>query len=811
MQSSIIAVQNENQNFQIKLLPELHEKPISMPPEQQLPFLMPQLIAAPGVTSKISNPRKRRNSENVDKRTSSPAAISFDDSSVYSYEKKQRRTKKEMRMAEFLEKQREGLEKIQKARAISPSLTTENPITKEAEKDLNDEMESRTKRRPRMKTVHQEFQQVVNIAFAVSRSKTIFKCISSWCNYITCDIDRFDDHLRTLHSDDSRLALHSFCMICNLKTEAKLISEEFEHMKQHVNSLLNLENLIQILDSSEVKLENEDEKKSGIKLDKLKFDFSSEIQSSTLLNTPPYADDDLNSSYDDIEQKLMKLFDDSPREKIRILSVESLPKIETIEIYDSDEESSDKMILPRVSVIVANNDGSPKKSTCSVETESSSDSELKTENFLLSEININKQLADEAAGNQAEGREQISETSQTEEISNLSQDEDLFHSLPESPELLRTKISEILVITPDEQAPLRKLILNMAERKTYPSPFLRAVSLDTPKIAIKKFKRSLSDLRRQDKLIEPTSVDIEQPGSHQTLSSDYIAKLIRDEKLAQPQNDGSPFEAESPDAYQSPVQQTLRRLSAINYQASTSKVSSPNECVNALTVSPKMESLSNQKKPVKLSFDNLRNYSASQLMSWVEKRFLRNNFKIEICYRKMLEKNSIVALFKCMSSRCSFATQDSELFLNHLNCHSNDVKICDNFFLYCAYCLFKSNELKPLVHHINDVHSRDIFQCSYCFYRSREKETCYQHIKKSHKNADVKIFRCPGLTMTEGAKKIFLNRLKTKRATYVAAIRCRSEFRSENKKNILNFSLSSFHFFFYFIFIYAAFLGQLKI
>jgi hypothetical protein len=59
-------------------------------------------------------------------------------------------------------------------------------------------------------------------------------------------------------------------------------------------------------------------------------------------------------------------------------------------------------------------------------------------------------------------------------------------------------------------------------------------------------------------------------------------------------------------------------------------------------------------------------YQASDLMPWMDSKLLRQNQKSEICYREMLSELSIRALFKCMSSRCSFTTNDEELFLNHL-------------------------------------------------------------------------------------------------------------------------------------------------
>jgi hypothetical protein len=173
------------------------------------------------------------------------------------------------------------------------------------------------------------------------------------------------------------------------------------------------------------------------------------------------------------------------------------------------------------------------------------------------------------------------------------------------------------------------------------------------------------------------------------------------------------------------------------------------------------------------------------LMTWFKTAKSRSNFKYEIAYSSMKQTNSIIALFKCMAMHCSFATSDVNLILKHLTQHEeasrqNNQK---DFHLYCAYCTVKfeslsdvSTTVKQLVHHINDIHRKDIYQCGLCFYRSCEKGNVNNHSLKEHGNGSIVIYE--SADDKDHLNKIMpkvKERLKTKRKQFVIELRCKCE------------------------------------
>lgn len=165
----------------------------------------------------------------------------------------------------------------------------------------------------------------------------------------------------------------------------------------------------------------------------------------------------------------------------------------------------------------------------------------------------------------------------------------------------------------------------------------------------------------------------------------------------------------------------------------------------------------------------LKVVDAEKLMPWISTP--RTGFKYEICYTKMIERKSLIALFKCMDSRCSFATNDDELFRSHLIRHQSNETLEENFHQQCSYCLYQSTTgPEDLAHHIIDIHSYDIYQCAHCFFRSREKETCHQHMETVHCVLSKMIIKWSGRELSDERLD---ERLKRNRAQFVVPMKCK--------------------------------------
>lgn len=325
---------------------------------------------------------------------------------------------------------------------------------------------------------------------------------------------------------------------------------------------------------------------------------------------------------------------------------------------------------------------------------------------------------------------------------------------------------------------LEKIISELEKSKNDRLDVRRTIPLnESPGIAPKKFKRSLSCERL---IHQPKEENPEQNKCHQ-LERNFNNQLINEmDKSA-----GPPITAPVRDKigtikFVPNVDSNEPRVNIINREKSSTLSARPNISETSEQKKTKADeteiSVSIQNNIQSESNLNLTKVSSSQLMPWSAKRYLRINWKYDICFRKMMSQDSLTALFKCMHSKCSFATFNAEIFFNHLDCHVKDLRKKNFFFLYCSYCTYKSPDSESLVHHINDVHRRDVFQCSECFYRSREKETCYQHIRKSHKNSQAKIYHCPGPEPNEQEQAKIITRLERKRDEFVAPSVCKCEF-----------------------------------
>ncbi|XP_070499950.1 uncharacterized protein [Chironomus tepperi] len=206
---------------------------------------------------------------------------------------------------------------------------------------------------------------------------------------------------------------------------------------------------------------------------------------------------------------------------------------------------------------------------------------------------------------------------------------------------------------------------------------------------------------------------------------------------------------------------------------------------------------------------NLRVFKGLDLMCWeADPKRIRTNEKYEIAYRNMTKKYPLIALFKCMGKKCSLYTDYPIKMVNHLTLHDNEMKkqyesiaekyktemksVYDeheknklklkeseelmtiyDYYLCCSYCQLREKDPKSLVHHINDIHRKDIYQCGFCFFRSCVKETCLEHWEISHKNKVILIYECQGKEKLQLAKNRVMGRLLEKRKTYVVPLMCK--------------------------------------
>lgn len=747
MKSTKISLRNEETEYTInRYLPQLTEAP-DYNRLEPLPNIMPKLTRAP--SSNFF--KRRRHSVCAYSRTPPQQHLPLDDS--VTSRRRFRRTKKEImdeRFREFLLKQKEELDKIRKQRQNN---------------------------RPRMKEVIHKYNTINNIAYAtLSTHKRIFKCVSIWCRFKTMNISSFESHLEDKHSDDNRLISHSYCTTCDSNIKALTLVDEFNHMiKSHIEQEDTLENLIQLLDDAEfaknaVKMESDDKEESKFNLGK--------FHSSAILNTPPYGDEEVKNSYnDDIERSMRMLFGESPEppksaEKIEILSVCALPRIDTSKVFTDVEE---KPIQQRESVIVNNSTITIPKT----ETTKPRDTEECSDTLQTDEVIVTLNVIDLNSFNSCKAIN----SPETAEFTEVQTQTDTTEAM-----IQPTKVSTTLDDAPTKQIEENIAVPNTPEFvfSTPPltPPIQRAMSVDQqPPNWERVYKRSISVTTARGSN-QHSPEDSEPTLKQQKLArSDFISRLIEGEKSAKPKTVTQ--EASTPDDKIT----TKRRDSLINFEASTSKASNSKASnSNAFDSQQKLDRL----KAIKLTelvfpsrpSDRLKIVNASTFMPWISARLQLQKLieKYDICVQKMLTKNALIALFKCMKSKCSFTTNNTEIFLNHLANHQLDKEISEPKF-HCSYCLLSEKDPKRLVHHINDVHSQDNYQCPHCFYRSREKESCYQHVLKHHRDLKTFVYSCPGRKPLES--DLLMKRLKRKREENVTPIICKCELKFRFLRRLL--------------------------
>lgn len=112
------------------------------------------------------------------------------------------------------------------------------------------------------------------------------------------------------------------------------------------------------------------------------------------------------------------------------------------------------------------------------------------------------------------------------------------------------------------------------------------------------------------------------------------------------------------------------------------------------------------------------------------------------------------ALYKCMHPKCVFATNRVNFWKSHMHRHidMNDILIKSKTILSnsdemkqfreCCYCKQSSKRNYDYVRHIEEEHSRSIFQCMHCFYRTNEIDNIVFHYNEYHSNATKEILLC---------------------------------------------------------------------
>lgn len=792
MDSTIVSVHNDQNTFQVEKIPnqppKLQEAPdFSHRLQPPLNIQMPTLEAAPS----DSIVAKRRDLDYFPKKTKNGEPKSINDSCILE-RKEQKRSKQQIHwMNEFKKKQKEELERIKMGDQYPSVLPPKS-------------------NRPRMKAVSSKVYQISNMAFVVSKDERVFKCVSTWCNHSSREATTFLNHLQSHHHNDKTINSFSFCKLCNMKTEAKSLEEEFKHLMTHYPY-----DDMSVTEESTLQDDN---------FNKIDFDLALNNISNEMCS-------DEAQRYQEIEIKLMQMFKCSQsNQRIKILQVETLPSFEGFSMFHGSD------LMDEATTKIGENlklENSIKlKSDClnpvqnNFETNEKLTEQMKLESNESFSLSVERSYTRKAVGEetphftshssdnnlpcknrnsslnsasfevfQLENAEKIQSKSEdllkdnqdqdegyNDEIKSEADDNVVFSKSATKPatapetddsehfELEQNRISsaeisasveqsskiqhkqnadfQLEVPTTIETKHLQHFNSHSVENERKMPNKLRRSSSDGPQTAaIKKFKQSTSLLNGSSKFDQGRESKLEA----KILGRNFIENLLLEEKSATTRVNAK------------------RRDFAINFEASTSKMSATiptDELINS-------PSLNHTRKH---SQHRLELCLPQELMPWMDKKYLRQNQKYKICYLKMLNKNSLIALYKCMCLQCSFTTNDVELFLNHLGQHKTTAPYKEDFIFYCPYCNFKSKDTRPLAHHIHDIHSKDVFQCSNCFYRSREKETCYLHTRKSHKDQKCKIFQCEKTEMSQREKLILSERLKRKRSSFVAPIRCQCKW-----------------------------------
>ncbi|KAL7027716.1 hypothetical protein ACKWTF_005551 [Chironomus riparius] len=129
---------------------------------------------------------------------------------------------------------------------------------------------------------------------------------------------------------------------------------------------------------------------------------------------------------------------------------------------------------------------------------------------------------------------------------------------------------------------------------------------------------------------------------------------------------------------------------------------------------------------------------------WLDIEDLKAKSVIEKCF----DTNYMSKLYKCMLITCSFATDHSNDFRDHLTLHQKAVKNPKNSIFCCSYCTYNTQSVNDLVLHITRKYSQCKFYCSRCFYRTCSQYSAVQHTL-IHKNVGTtKIYNIQSIQPT---------------------------------------------------------------
>lgn len=357
----------------------------------------------------------------------------------------------------------------------------------------------------------------------------------------------------------------------------------------------------------------------------------------------------------------------------------------------------------------------------------------------------------------------------------------------DSPSSKRTKLSSLRIASIESQD---EIILDPCAEDCMASSSNKIVILEHPE--------------KKKKLFEPKPfVDIFDPknrGSLEIFQEIQTNAETSQNKMENVKSMTHKFVISSPKSHanNSPKVNTVSERTTV---VPTSPIPTSSSFKYSLPKSP----LVSQTRPNSQNIVTVRN---CDLMCWItDYKKLRSNMKYQIAYKNMLNKNSLIALYKCMGKKCSYTTDNPREFVIHMNHHeqklfrqrewiekmfkldianaksdaekeslkakrNQEINKYGDYFHYCAYCHYKGKEL---VHHINDVHRKDVYQCGFCFFRTCVSQTCLEHFRKSHSNKNlIMIYKCPGQRELDIVKSKAMPRLKRKQRENVVALRCKS-------------------------------------
>jgi len=127
----------------------------------------------------------------------------------------------------------------------------------------------------------------------------------------------------------------------------------------------------------------------------------------------------------------------------------------------------------------------------------------------------------------------------------------------------------------------------------------------------------------------------------------------------------------------------------------------------------------------------------TKLRPWLHDANEHRKFQ-DVCDQMLGDLKCLAALFKCMSSECSFYTVDAITFKAHLQIHFDNTGL--KHYLLCCYCSYEAFSTENLVQHVIDEHGSERFQCPHCFYRTFDffMESHYEQYHNEQQRVAIK-------------------------------------------------------------------------